>query len=604
MGLNMDVDHVAFAGLSKFDGHRPRPLTAPEIAQIAGRAGRGMRDGTFGTTAHCPPLPEEAVRAVENHSFSALEQLCWRNADLDFSDIDALLASLSAPPPLPGLVRGNDASDVETLAALAREPEIRALADSRRRVGLLWESCQIPDFRKLADDTHTKLCARIFGHVVRDGALPTDWLAAQIAALARPEGDIDTLMQRLAGIRVWTYIAARADWVRESAHWQAQARDVEDLLSDALHERLISRFVDRRATHLLRRLDAAEADDLLAAVTRRGEVVVEGHPVGDVAGFSFHPDPQAAGEEKKLFLRAARRALRAEMPRRVMALQAAEDGAFALLADARIAWESVPVARLRRGRTPLRPHIEVLASEFLDGPQRERIRRRLQAFLDAAIRRDLAPLFAAAESRDPALRGPLHRLVEGLGLVPGAADDIPPALRGPLKALGVRAGRYALFMPAVLKPRAQAMRALLWAIQHGRRVPTLPAPGLVSIIAPADWPEEFADAMGWVAAGPVLLRLDIAERLAAELCWATRRRPVPLPAGLASRLSVRAEILPAVLRRLGMRVLPAAGLSPEIFGPPAPAMLAALRRRPVPPPGPAAAVPDSGPFAALAALRR
>src|SRR5215469_7813446 len=220
MGLNMDVDHVAFAAMGKFDGHRPRRLTPAEVAQIAGRAGRGMRDGTFGTTASCPPLADEVAAAVEAHSFEALDQLCWRNGDLDLSHVDALLATLMAPPPGPGLVKGNDAADLETLAALANDQEIRRLARGRRAVRRLWEACQIPDFRKLADDTHTKLCARVFGHTAHDQHLPTDWLAGQISALARPEGDIDTLMQRLAGIRVWSYIAARPDWVRDSIHWQ------------------------------------------------------------------------------------------------------------------------------------------------------------------------------------------------------------------------------------------------------------------------------------------------------------------------------------------------------------------------------------------------
>src|SRR5271165_3523165 len=184
MGLNMDVDHVAFARVSKFDGHRPRPLTPAEMGQIAGRAGRGMRDGTFGTTAICPPLPEPAIAAIEAHSFEPLSHLAWRNSDLDFDGIDALLASLAAPPPGPGLMRGNDASDQETLAALAREPDIRRLAGGgRSMVRLLWEACQIPDFRKLADDTHARLCARVFTHLAENRRVPSDWLGGQIAAL-------------------------------------------------------------------------------------------------------------------------------------------------------------------------------------------------------------------------------------------------------------------------------------------------------------------------------------------------------------------------------------------------------------------------------------
>jgi ATP-dependent RNA helicase SUPV3L1/SUV3 len=567
-----------------------------------------MRDGTFGTTAECPPLDDELARAVEGHSFESLTELCWRNSDLDFASVDLLLASLTAAPARPGLMRGNDATDLQTLMALAREADIRRTAVGRHRVRLLWDACQIPDFRKLADDTHTRLCARVFGHIVEGGRLPTDWLAGQIAALSRADGDIDTLMQRLAGVRVWTYIAARADWVPDAAHWQARAREVEDLLSDALHERLIARFVDRRAAHLMRRLDSSESTELLSAVTRRGEVVVEGHPVGHVSGFAFAPDPATEGDERKLVLRAARRALREEMPRRVARLEAEPDTAFSLAPTQRIAWDGVAVARLRPGPGAVRPLVDVIDSEFLDGRERERVRARLQRFVDAEIQDALAPLFAAVAKAegDQDLRGHLHRLTEGLGVASGATEaDIPPVPRGKLKALGARAGRFALFMPALLKPRAAALRALLWSLRHNDNLPmpALPAPGLISMAPPAGWPSGFAAAIGWVEAGPMLIRLDVAERVVAELAWASRFRPIAVPADLASRLSIRAEILPAVLRGLGLRLLPAATLDASMFGPPAPPrlMLARRHRAEPPPPQPAA---RAGPFAALAVLRR
>jgi ATP-dependent RNA helicase SUPV3L1/SUV3 len=608
MGLNMNVDHVAFAGLGKFDGHRPRRLTAAEVAQIAGRAGRGMRDGTFGTTTQCPPLPDDLVSAVEEHNFEPLDQLCWRNSDLDFANLDALLASLTESPPGPGLTKGNDASDLETLTALAREADIRRMAQGRPRLRLLWDACQIPDFRKLADDTHTRLCARIFGHVVNDGRLPTDWLAGQIDALDRADGDIDTLMQRLSGVRVWSYIAARTDWVPDSLHWQGRAREVEDKLSDALHERLIHRFVDRRATQLMRRLDAGDSETLLSAVTRRGEVVVEGHSVGHVDGFKFAPDPDAVGEEKKLVLRAARRALREEMPRRVAVVEAAADQAFTLTADHRLMWEASAVARLVPGATALRPRVQILDSEFLDGAQRERLRIRLQRFVDDQIRTDLAPLFSAADQAEAisALRGPMHRLTEALGLIDGFdPDSLSPEVRRVLKAIGVRAGRFALFMPALLKPRAMAMRAQLWALRQDLPTPDLPGASVVTLATNPGWPGGFAGAMGWIEAGPVWLRLDVVEKIAGELGWATRAGAAIVPHGLASRLSIRADLLPVVLRRLGFRVVPSVGLAPESFGPPAPPTLVPLRRRrtvPIAPPPPERVV--QGPFAALAALKR
>ncbi len=606
MGLNMDVDHVAFARLSKFDGHRPRRLTAAEIAQIAGRAGRGMRDGTFGTTGEASSLPEDLVLAVENHQFDRLEQICWRNSELDFSSVDRLLGGLAAPPPRPGLVRGNEASDLATLVALSQEPEIRALAHGRRRVAQLWDACQIPDFRKLAEDSHARLCARVFGHIVRDGRLPTDWIAGQIAALNRNDGDLDTLMQRLAGVRVWSYIAARADWVPDTSLWQARTREVEDLLSDALHERLISRFVDRRAALLMRRLDAQDGDALLSAVTRRGDVVVEGHTVGHIAGFTFVPDPLTEGDARKLVLRAARRALRDEMPRRVERMIAAEDAEFAVRTDRRILWETAEVARLRPGLSASRPVVDVLDSEFLDGAQRERVRRRLQEYIDRLIARDLAPLFAAAEraSGDPSLRGLTHRLVEALGVLPVAADGaIHPEVARGMRGIGVHAGRHALFIPALLKPRAAALRALLRALQHGVPTPEPPPDSAIALPSSTPWPPGFAASLGWVAAGPVLLRLDIAERVGDQLAWATRHGQAALPRDLGSRLAVRAEQVPAVLRALGWRVSLPPPLAEGLYGPPAPALIAAMRRR-----SPRAlddTMPErpAGPFAALAVLR-
>ena len=607
MGLNMDVDHVAFARLNKFDGRRPRALTPPEIAQIAGRAGRGMRDGTFGTTATCPPLEDDMVRAVEQHSFDPLEALYWRNAQLDLSSIDALLASLQAAPPRPGLMRGPDATDLETLIALSREDEVRRLAQGRRRVRLLWETCGIPDFRKLADDTHTRLCARVFTHIATEGRVPTSWLDTGISGLARTEGDIDTLMARLSGVRVWAFIAARTDWVADAPAWQARTREVEDLLSDALHERLTARFVDRRAAHLLRRMEESDGAELLSAVTARNEVIVEGHAVGHVEGFGFIPDPLAEGPEKRMVLRAARRALRAFMPGRVVLLEQAPDAAFAWTPDARLTWDGVAIARIRPGPSLLTPVIDVLDSEFLDGPARERVRLRLDTLVRTQVAADIAPLFAAKRAADaePALRGPLHRLLESGGVAAGATEaDIPPDLRGRLKSLGVRAGRFALFLPAVLKPRSTAMRARLWSLRARVPTPELPAPGLVSM-PPPEWPPGFAAAMGWVPAGPVLLRLDIAERVVAELAFAARRRAVALPPDLASRLGIPSAVLPAVLRALGVRLTPGVVLDAAQYGPPAPAMVLpprhtrlAVAPQPVPAPRP------DNPFAALVALRR
>ena len=601
MGLNMDVDHVAFAGLSKFDGHKPRRLLASEVAQIAGRAGRGMRDGSFGVTASCPPLDDELVAAVEAHAFDPLEQLCWRNAKLDFGSVEALLASLLAPPPLPGLVRGQNATDVLTLAALGHDPDILRAAQGRGATQLLWEACQIPDFRKLATDTHIKLCGRVFTHLRRDNALPMTWIASELEALNKDEGDIDTLMQRLADVRVWAYITARADWLRDAAAWANKAREVEDKISDTLHQKLMARFVDRRAAHLTRRLDEANTEDLLSVVTSRGMVLVEGHEVGQVSGFAFYPDPASQGTEKKLVLRAARRALAQEMPRRVARVEGAPDGAFAVSPRGRILWDGAEIARLRRGPDLLHPAVEVLPSEFLDGPARERLRLRLTTFVMSEVALRLAPLQRALAATAPELRGVLHRLGEAAGVLP--AEPLAPELRAALKPLGIIVGRYALFMPALLKPAPAALRALLWSIWHHADRPELPAAGLVSAPGPAGWSAAFALLMGWMLAGSVMIRLDIAEKLGSELFYAIRRHPVVPPPNLGSRLSVKPEHLPAALNALGLRIIPAAMLPEGAYGPPAPPRLARVKLLPRLPAAPPGVPRPDNPFAALAVLR-
>jgi len=621
MGLNMDVDHVAFAALSKFDGRRPRALAPAEVAQIAGRAGRGMRDGTFGVTADCPPMPPGIVEPVENHRFDPLPALYWRNGALDFRSLDALLAALDRPPPAAGLVRGPDATDHITLAALARDEEIVRLVRAPAALRLLWDPAQIPDYRKLGDDSHPHLCAVIFRHLTSAGeCVPTDFVARHLEALDRTDGDIDTLMARLAGVRTWAFIAQRPGWIAEATHFAERARAIEDAISDALHAQLMARFVDRRAAHLIRKLEG-DAEALVSAVARDGSVIVEGHRVGALAGLGFAPEPDAAaGEHGRTLMRAARRALAEAMPRHVAQCIAAPDSAFAVSVRGRITWDGAEIARLKPGPSLLRPLIEPAASEYLDGAARERVRARLAAWLDAQLARQLAPLFAldlAAAEAAPALRGIAHLLVEHGGSLPrGEAEAALGALdaagRARLKALGVRTGRHAVFLPALLKPRAMGLRALLWAVAHRLPAPpALPAPGLVSAPADPAWPGGFALAAGWLVLGPHALRLDVAERLAAELAFKTRAKPQPLPEALASRLGCRAEAMPAILRALGFRLAPGDGgvsmlhlLRPRRRPQqPRPGRGKSTARPPAPAPVPPPAPGPGGAFAALARLK-
>ncbi|MEE8351651.1 MAG: helicase-related protein, partial [Rhodospirillales bacterium] len=329
MGLNMDVDHVAFAQTRKFDGRVQRRLTPPELAQTAGRAGRHMNDGSFGTTGNIGPLEPEIVEAIESHTFEALKFIYWRNPALDFSSLDGLLKSLGRAPGTPGLLKAREADDEMALRQLAKDRVLADQAGTPWGLRLLWDVCRVPDFGQIMSDGHARLLSTIFRHLMGpDGRLPVDWLGSQVSRLDRTDGDIETLSARIAGIRTWTYVSYQAGWIDDAVHWQDQTRVIEDKLSDVLHERLTQRFVDKRTTALLSRIK--ETDDLLAGVANNGEVTVEGHHIGQLEGFCFRPDgqPGIEGAAEKSVLGAAMRALRGEIEARVQRLSSDADDQF------------------------------------------------------------------------------------------------------------------------------------------------------------------------------------------------------------------------------------------------------------------------------------
>lgn len=393
--------------------------------------------------------------------------------------------------------------------------------------------------------------------------------------------------------------------MRDAAPWARLAREIEDRISDTLHLKLMARFVDKRAAHLTRLLEEQDSEELQAVVSARGVVLVEGHEVGQVEGFQFHPDPSTQGAEKKLVLRAARRALGQEMPRRILRAETAADDAFSLTDDRHVVWEGAKIARLKRSERLMKPAVEMLHSEFLDGLARERLRGRISAFVAAEVERRLGPLLKVIADPPPPLRGLMHRLGEASGVM--APEPVAPEIRADLKKLGVEAGRFAFFMPAVLKPGSARLRALLWGVWHDRNPPPLPAAGLVSAPMPTNWGADFALEMGWLPAGPVMVRLDVAEKLVRELHFLLRKHPILVPANIGSRMGLKPEQLSPVLHVLGFRIIPAQILGEKKYGPAAPPMLGRRKMEPKPAPAPApppVAVSEDNPFAALAALKR
>jgi ATP-dependent RNA helicase SUPV3L1/SUV3 len=565
MGLNMDVTHVAFAGLEKFDGRRDRRLTIAEMAQIAGRAGRHQKDGTFGTlglTEDSGGFSDSEVGAIEEHRFRPIDWVYWRNAELDFTDVRSLIASLEVKPDDPVLRAAPEAIDLAVLKLIAEDPAIasRKGAQARR----LWAVCGLPDFRKVGPMHHARMVRRLFSYIGEGGHVPHEWFAAEVTRLDNMSGDIEALADRLAGIRSWAYIAHRGDWLKEPAKWAERTREVEARLSDALHERLTQRFVDRRTAVLVRDIGARGADALPVTVAADGEVSVGPEPIGHLTGFDFRVDPSARLADKRLLLAAAERRLGDELDRRANALIDSPDEIFALTVDDKgsvaVAWDGHTLARLAPGRSLLEPAIRTARPlDRLSAQTRAALRARLERWIDAQIHEHLRALQSlAAAAADPAsspgVRALAAMLSDAGGVLPrkaalSAIAHLEQADRQALHKLRVRLGPLDVFAPTLLTPAAQHWRAALLAVRQGQPMPGLPAPGAATAAADAD---PRGASLTYRRAGRTWVRVDLADRLASH---ARKVRSAggadPVDAALAVSIGLDAEAVDRLMSDIG-----------------------------------------------------
>ncbi|MCE2892737.1 MAG: helicase [Hyphomonadaceae bacterium] len=566
MGLNMDVDHVAFASLSKFDGRRHRPLRADEIAQIAGRAGRFRTDGTFGETADCPDLDAETIERVEGHQFEPVDALEWRTSDLDYRSCQALIASLEAPSPHPSLKRSRGAIDEEAFRRLAILAWVQPLTRSSVGVRRLWDACQLPDFRKAPQDEHVHLIEGLAEHLLKPkGLIPSDWFARRVNELDRTDGDIEQLQQRLAAIRTWTYVANRSDWVDENRHWQGQTRVIEDRLSDTLHERLMQRFIDKRTSALLKGLKRENAMEV--DVNETGEVTVEGHAIGRLVGLRFQADPQASGLEERAVKNAAFQALRPELTRRLEAIATGGINDFVLSDLGVIIWRGDEIAKLM-GRQPLlKPKAVMIGGELAPEDVMKRAQERLDNWLLEIVARDLVPLKALAEAAEGEslkglARGVAYRVAEAGGVMDRAELDadikqLSQDDRKALRAVGLRFGRANIYAPALLKPRPARLHALFAFFAAGGdpavSAPFLPPLGVTSFTLTSPVEAKPLAAAGFRAFGQRAVRLDIVDRIADALFEAAEaaKGPCVFPSVIVSLLGASNEDAEAVVEALG-----------------------------------------------------
>jgi ATP-dependent RNA helicase SUPV3L1/SUV3 len=611
MGLNLDVEHVAFAGLSKFDGLRQRRLTTAEMAQIAGRAGRHQKDGTFGTLAgghNATEFTDEEVYAIEEHRFPPLTKLFWREPEPRFDSLGALIADLEAPPTRPELAPAPEAIDLAVLKLLSED---RQVAESVRTPGMVrrfWEVCRLPDFRSQGPETHSRFVARLWQDL-RSGELGADYVAQAIAQLDVTSGDIDTLQGRIAAIRSWAYIAQRPDWVLARDEMAARARAVEARLSDALHGKLTERFINRRTAVLMRKLGTDAG--LLSVRLEDEQVLVEGEHLGSLKGFSFHVDPNARLSDRKLLLAAAERHLPALLERRAgEVIEEIRSGSAAIaLAAGKVMLDGEPIAAIAPGRSPLAP--QLIAERSLDAlpaPSRKAILAALEEWLKALLA-PLAPLQRIEEaSRNteagPELRAVLIALVDAGGLIERAGsglDRLDKDRRQRLARLGVKVGSLDVFVPAMLRP--EAMR--LWR-NLSKTAEAEPEP-LAEAMPPALASTRDKRVRGYRPVGKQLVRIDMAEKLLREahlVRTPAGRRAFVLDPSRAISMGLTAASYERLLRLAGFQPIGARALPEGAFGPPAPVR---WRWRPARPPAQApqtAPPPRNSAFAALSDLMR
>ncbi len=526
MGLNLDVDHVAFAQDRKFDGYQFRNLNPGELGQIAGRAGRHIKDGTFGVTGRVDPFDDELVERLETHQFDPVKVLQWRTEKFDFSSISGLQRSLDAVPRVEGLTRALPATDQQALDYLSRYPEIADITDRPDRVEKLWEACALPDYRRITPAQHADLIQSLYFDLVRRGTVNEDFLAEQVRRADRTDGEIDTLSARIAQIRTWTYVSNRPGWLADPTHWQEKTREIEDRLSDALHERLTKRFVDRRTSVLMKRL--RENAMLEAEISVNGDVFVEGHAMGQLSGFRFTPISGMDGPDAKAVQAAAYKALALEFEARAARLHASGNNDLAIGSDGLVRWVGDPVARLTGTDHILHPRVILLADEQLTGIARDHVAARIERFVNHHISTVLKPLddLSRAEDLQGLAKGLAFQLVENLGVLfrRDVADDVKTLDqdgRASMRRYGVRFGAYHIFMPALLKPAPAELITLLWALKHdgldkpgyGDLIPVLAA-GRTSVVTDASFERMFYKLAGFRFLGKRAVRIDILERLA------------------------------------------------------------------------------------------
>ena len=545
MGLNMDINEIYFSNLKKFDGKKTRRLNLIEMSQIAGRAGRYKNDGGFGTTGDCETLNSDEIEKIEKHQLPNTKMIYWRNSKLDFKTPEKLITSLELKPGKKNLLRTNDSLDESVLRFFLKKGLNNIIY--HKNLELLWECCQIPDFEKKAYGQHINIIDKVFQFLTtRIKKIPSSFMKDQLKGLEKDHGNVDLLSHRLSNVRTWSYVANKKNWVENSDYWVQQTKNIEDKLSDKLHEELTKSFIDKKISILSRGLK----QDLIlnTQINEENKIHIDGQLIGELKGLKFliEVTSKTLDSDIKSIKKAARKGVEEELIKRVNKIL--NNGEIYISSDNKLIWKNYPIARLKKGNDYLNPEIEIIADESLNDESKSKLNEFLIKWLDDHINNILGDLIKLTKHKieNQYLRGLVFQLYENNGVIKRNDVDkivksIPAQERKKLWSMGIKIGRYHIYLPKMLKPKAVEFRVSLWKIFYNlSNKNIIPQSGLNFLIS-KNFEKNFLLLCGFEKFNEFFVRIDILEKLFLKIIENTKDRKFQINADMMNLLGCSKE---------------------------------------------------------------
>lgn len=564
MGINMDIDHISFNNLNKFDGRRNRHLRLTEIGQIAGRAGRYMNDGTFGITGKCDELSPEQIDKLENHKFDSVINIYWRNSNLDFSNIENLLNSLDQKPYDHSLLRNKDLLDENVLKTLIIKNNQIKTDYKNNNLSTLWECCQIPDFTKSSYNEHIDIVKKVFEFLVSDkGKIPNEWMRAQLSGLDNESGNIDTIANRISHVRTWAYVSYKKNWVENSDYWISKTKDIEDKLSAKLHEELSKSFIDRRISILSKHLK--QDAKLETKISEKDEVIIDKQFIGTIKGLKLNLDfsSTALQTDIKSIKKAARQGVVEELKKRINNIiqENIENAALELKEDFKIFWKENPIATIIPGKDYLNPKIKLLIDDSLDVDEQIELKNYLEKWIDKQKNLHLNDLIKTSKVNleNGYARALCFRLFENHGVLKRLdAEDLLKNLdkdqRANIKKIGIKIGRYHVYQPLMIKPKAVNLKIIFWNCFNNKiqreKCPTF---GLNFLKNFETKNKDFLLICGFESFENYIVRVDILEKLFIKILSSTNNNQFPISSEMLNLLGCGKEDFEKLLKLMNYK---------------------------------------------------